>query len=307
MTFAGLIAKWKDSGGAERANKDSFLNDLCDALGVDRPSPTTGDPDADRYVFERDALLPHENGKVTIGRIDLYKHDCFILEAKQGSDAGSKKVGTAKRGTARWNIEMRDAFGQALGYAKTLDDPPPFIITCDIGHCFDLYATFDGTWNYRAFPDALSSRVYLPDIEKHAERLRKIFTDPHSLDPSKHAAKVTREIAAHIANLARALEDQGHDPERVAKFLMRCLFTMFAEDVDLLPKATFAKALDGWAEEPDRFVPELEALWSAMNEGGALPFIGKILQFNGGLFAEPFALPLDKQQLWLLRLAAASN
>jgi hypothetical protein len=44
-----FIAKWKDSGASERANKDSFLNDLRDALGVARPDPKTGDPDRDRY------------------------------------------------------------------------------------------------------------------------------------------------------------------------------------------------------------------------------------------------------------------
>jgi hypothetical protein len=32
------------------------------------------------------------------------------------------------------------AFGQALGYARTLASPPPFLVTCDIGYCFDLYA-----------------------------------------------------------------------------------------------------------------------------------------------------------------------
>ena len=307
MTFDELVAKWKDSGGAERANKDSFLNDFCEALGVERPSPTTGDPDLDRFVYERDALISHENGKVTIGKMDLYKEGCFILEAKQGSESGSKKVGTATRGSARWNIEMRDAFGQALGYAKTLDDPPPFIITCDIGYCFDLYATFDGTWNYRPFPDALSSRIYLAGLEKHAERFRAIFEDPHSLDPSKQAAKVTREIATHVAHLARSLESAGQNPERVAQFLMRCLFTMFAEDIDLLPKETFIRALQRWIDDPDLFVPEVEMLWQTMNEGGALPMIGRILRFNGGLFADPTAIPLTKEQLILLGYAAASN
>jgi type II restriction/modification system DNA methylase subunit YeeA len=60
-------------------------------------------------------------------------------------------------------------------------------------------------------------------------------------------------------------------------------------------------------EDPERFVPEVEALWKTMNEGGSLPFIGKILQFNGGLFREPSALPLTKQQIWLLKLAASSD
>jgi hypothetical protein len=307
VTFAELIAKWQESGGAERANKDSFLNDLCDALEVERPRPTTGNPDADLFVFERDALIPHENGKVTIGKIDLYKHGYFILEAKQGSESGSKKVGTATRGSPRWNIEMRDAFGQALGYAKTLDDPPPFIITCDIGHCFDLYATFDSTWNYRPFPDALSSRIHFADIARHADRLRTIFTDPFALDPSKQASKVTREIAAHVATLARLLEEEGHDPTRVAQFLMRCLFTMFAEDIDLLPRETFVRSLQRWIDDPVSFVPEVETLWQMMNQGGALPLIGRILRFNGGLFADPTAIPLSKEQLILLGYAAASN
>lgn len=44
MRLDALIAKWSGSSGAERANKDSFVHDLCDALGVPHPTPTTGDP-----------------------------------------------------------------------------------------------------------------------------------------------------------------------------------------------------------------------------------------------------------------------
>lgn len=99
MNVQAFIAKWKDSGASERANKDSFLNDLCDVLGVSHPDPKTGDPARDRYVFERDAILVHGGEKHTIGWIDLYKHGCFILEAKQGSEADSKKIGTARRAT----------------------------------------------------------------------------------------------------------------------------------------------------------------------------------------------------------------
>ncbi len=307
MDFPTFLATWKDSAGNERANKDQFLTDLCDVLGVERPRPTTGDPTLDTFAFERDAVFAHEGGRTTIGKIDLYKDGCFLLEAKQGSEEKSAKLGTAKRNTPSWNIAMHDAFGQALGYAKTLDQPPPFIIVCDIGYCFDLYATFDGTWNHRPFPHAQQSRIFLADIEKHAGTFRAIFTDARSLDPSKHAAKVTREIATHLANLARSLEEAKHDPERVAKFLMRCVFTMFAEDVELLTRETFVKMLDRWFDDPEQFVPEVEAFWRTMNEGGSLPIVGKILRFNGGLFADPTALPLNKSQLWILRLAAQQD
>ena len=77
-----FIAKWVAAGPAERANKDLFLTELCDVLDIARPNPTTGDLDRDGYVFERKAKLAHEGGESTIGRIDLYKQDRFILEAK---------------------------------------------------------------------------------------------------------------------------------------------------------------------------------------------------------------------------------
>ncbi|MGI8727921.1 MAG: class I SAM-dependent DNA methyltransferase [Solirubrobacterales bacterium] len=308
LTFDQFIARWTDSSGAERANKDAFLSELCQVLEVDSPHPTTGDPDRDTYVFEKDVVIPLEDGKKTIGRIDLYKKDFFILEAKQGSEALSKKLGTARRGTPAWNVAMQDAYGQSLGYARTIGTPPPFLIICDIGFCFDLYASFDGSGNYRKWPDALASRMFVRTIEKHAPTLRAIWTDPHSLDQSRIAARVTREIAGHIANLARALEAAGHKPELVAQFLMRCLFTMFAEDIELLKERPFARMLqERWISDPTLFKPEAEDLWKAMNEGGNRVGMGNILRFNGGLFADPTALPLTKEQLVILGLAASSD
>ena len=291
MDVPQFIRRWSASGSSERANKDSFLRELCDVLGLPHPEPRVGDRARDRYVFEADAVVPHEGGTVTIGKIDLYKAGCFVLEAKQGSDAGAASLGTARRGTPAWHIAMRYAFGQALGYARTLPQPPPFLLVVDIGHCFDLYATFDGTLEYRPFPDAQASRLFLVDLEKHAPTLTQVWTDPHALDPSKQKARVTREIAGHIAELSAALEAAGHAPEQVAKFLMRALFTMFAEDVGLLPEELFTKLLrDRWCAQPEVFPGEVEELWSKMNTGGSLFGTGRILRFNGGLFADPKAL-----------------
>jgi hypothetical protein len=64
-----FISKWAAAGSAERANKDSFLNELCDVLEVPRPNPTADDAEENSYVFERDAKLIHEDGLATIGRI----------------------------------------------------------------------------------------------------------------------------------------------------------------------------------------------------------------------------------------------
>lgn len=203
---------------------------------------------------------------------------------------------------------MRGAFGQAQGYAHSFDVPVPFLVVCDIGYCFDLYASFDGSYAYRHFPNAQRSRIFLKDLEKeeHRQTLRRIFTDPRSLDPSLHAAKVTRQVAEKLAKLAQALEKAGHPSEAVAKFLMRCLFTMFAEDVGLLPSQLFTKALkDHWLESPASFPGGIERLWRTMNTGGEFGFVvEKILRFNGGLFIHPTALPMTREHLELLLDAA---
>ena len=304
----GFIARWSASAAAERANKDLFLTELCDVLGVDRPEPSTGEDERDQYVFEKGALLLKDGQRTSTGHVDLYKAGCFVLEAKQGSHDGGSKTGTARRGTGAWSNAMQEAFGQALQYARTLDDPPSFVIVCDIGYCFDLYAAFDGSLDYRPFPDPRRSRLFLADLAQHIETLRGIFQDPKNLDPSKHAAKVTREIAGHLAELAKGLDAEGHNPELSARFLMRCLFTMFAEDARLLPERVFTNELEKrWIREPAKFVAGCESLWRAMEAGNDFGYLGKLLRFNGGLFEDPTALPLSKADLERLFEAARAS
>lgn len=302
--YSAFIEKWRQSAAAERANKDSFLNDLCAVLGVPAPNPTTGNAKRDDYVFEKAIVVAGESGKTT-KFIDLYKRGSFVLEAKQGSESSSGKLGTAKRDTPTWNVAMNAAFGQAIGYATALDEPPPFVLVTDIGYCLDVYASFDGTARYRPFPDALNHRFHITRLAEQVDILRKIFLEPLSLDPSKLAVEVTRGVAGHLADLTKRLEKAGHAPQIVADFLMRCIFTMFAEDVGLLPEEVFTKALkDLWIESPHSFPLGVETLWRAMNEGSAFGFFGKLLHFNGGLFKSPAALPLDKEDLKVLLTAA---
>lgn len=86
-TIESFIHRWLDSGAAERANFQIFATELCDVLEVERPEPMRlGDAD-NAYVFERNVVFANPDGTTSIGRIDLYKRGCFVMEAKQGSDA----------------------------------------------------------------------------------------------------------------------------------------------------------------------------------------------------------------------------
>lgn len=48
-----FIERWSLSGGAERANYQLFLAELCDLIDVPRPDPAKPDNLENGYVFER--------------------------------------------------------------------------------------------------------------------------------------------------------------------------------------------------------------------------------------------------------------
>ncbi|MBB6306003.1 class I SAM-dependent DNA methyltransferase [Xanthobacter tagetidis] len=319
-----FIARWQGrEGGQERANYALFLGELASVLGLPPPDPAGARHEANDYVFERVVRETARDGTVSHKRIDLYKRDCFILEAKQSRFAGDKKLAEApaeptagktrgRRGADRaWDVLMLNARRQAEDYVRLLPpdhEPPPFVLVCDVGHCIEVYANFrrDGK-AYDQFPDRGSFRIYLEDLRDEAvrKRLVAIWSEPMSLDPSKHAARVTRGIAERLAEVSKALEAAGEPPERVAMFLMRVLFTMFAEDVGLLPTDSFKVLLRECEAQPDVFPAMLEDLWQAMDEGRFTATIKhKVRRFNGEFFKDRTALPLDKGSIGKLREAA---
>jgi hypothetical protein len=86
------------------------------------------------------------------------------------------------------------------------------------------------------------------------------------------------------------------------------LFTMFAEDVGLLPARAFTNLLKDLERDLRSFAPMLESLWQTMNSGGFSPALrASVLRFNGGLFAEASAIALDRDQLALLKSASAAD
>ncbi len=327
-----FIADWRDTGGSELANTQSFINGLCHLLGVDAPSGSRTDDAHNDYVFERRVFQDNGDGTESFGRIDCYKRDCFILEAKQGSEAdraaASKgeddldifgqtasvrvKRGTARRGTPGWAKAMVQAKGQAERYAKALPVAhgwPPFLLVADIGYCIEVYADFTGTGKaYAQFPDRSRYRIMLEDLrdEDVRKRLRAIWTEPKALDPAIQSAKVTREIADLLAKVSRRLEARGYNAENVSGFLMRVLFTMFAEDTKvLLPENSFKTLLREHIGNPQMLHHSLTALWKAMDKGEFAPALRmQVKRFNGYLFKDTDAPELDGEELQVLIEAA---
>ncbi len=309
-----FLARWQHADGSELANYQLFVADLCRLLDVPMPDPAREDTRDNAYVFERRVTFRHGDGSESAGRIDCYRRSHFVLEAKK------IKAGATTKG---FDDALQRARGQAEGYARALpaaEGRPPFLVVVDVGHVIELYADFTCSGaTYTPFPDSRSHRIRLADLcagneagSTVRQRLRTLWLDPHALDPARASAKVTREIADHLAGVAKSLEGAGHHPELVAGFLTRCLFSMFAEDVGLLPKengkGAFSALLESLKDTPQQFVPLVGALWQEMDTGGFSVVLRQTLpRFNGKLFKRPDVIPLTRDQIDLLLEAARAD
>jgi hypothetical protein len=307
---AAFITRWQGVTASELATAQSFVIDLCDLLGLDKPHPT---PDQD-YMFERPLTFVHGDGSRSAGRIDCYKRGAFVLEAKK------HKVGPSAAG---FDQSLMRARSQGENYARALppaEGRPPFVLVVDVGTVIEVYAEFSRSGGtYIPFPDPRSHRLLLADLARPdvRERLRAIWLAPDSLNPARISARVTRTVADLLAQLAKSLESAGHPPQKVAAFLTRSLFSMFAEDIGLLPKGddgqgSFLGLLQQHRERPERLAGMLRALWQGMDVGGFNAALAQdVLKFNGKLFKgsgqDGYTLPLTTAQIDQLIRAAQAN
>jgi hypothetical protein len=307
-----FIQRWQGvqlTSASELASSQTFILELCALLDLPTPLPSAEQD----YMFERPITFAHGDGSSSAGRIDCYKRGHFVWE--------SKKLRAVPQAGKRFDLALLAARSQAENYARALPSAeisqgrPPFLIVADVGNVLEIYADFSRSGaTYTPFPDPRHHRIKLADLQDESirERLRQIWLDPLALDPSRASARVTREVSEQLAQLAKSLEQSGHRADHVAAFLTRCLFSMFAEDVELLPKGSFIKLIGQHGNEPATLKMMLQALWASMDSGGfSAALATQVLKFNGKLFkgatADGYSLLMNAEQIQRLAQAAKSN
>ncbi|MBP9153551.1 MAG: class I SAM-dependent DNA methyltransferase [Xanthomonadales bacterium] len=271
MTPHDFITKWR-GGGDERRDWHSFFDDLCRLVG--HKTPREADPTHTWFTYEYGATKT-SGGE---GWADAWKKGVFGWEAK----------GTGK--------DLDRAYMQLKMYADALENPPLLIVT-DLQR-FEIHTNFTNTVKQ-------VYRFTVEDLADPAARrlLAAAFNDPHSLKPGTTRAAITQEAAEKFAALAEALRKRGHEPHAVAHFLNRLLFSMFAEDIGLLPDHIFSKLVESSQNRPDLFETRTRDLFAAMKDGGDFA-LANIAWFNGGLFEDAATLPLENGELAILLGAA---
>ncbi len=271
MMPAEFIAKWKDNKLSERAGAQAHFLDLCELLGVDKP----GDPD--NYCFERGAK---KTGSLTgkTGWADVWKRQCFAWEYKTpGTNLGP-------------------ALKQLMTYALALDNPPLLVVSDR--ERIEIHTHFTGT------PSEVDT-IAIGDIgtPENLKKLRWLFSDPEQFKPKRTRTAITLQAAKLIGDLAWDMQRRNHDPQKVAHFLNKIIFCLFAEDAKgpasepLLPNRLFSKVLETGLKDVERFQRQLKNLFGAMSNRHGEFGEHMIQWFNGGLFDDDLTLPLTRDDL----------
>ena len=240
----------------------------CATARVQRPNRRRRTMRRNAYVFERSVTFHHPDGTTQRGRIDLYKRGCFVLEAKQGIEkrdsrrrslvrAPSKPLRAARKKGHRTARHARlgrghaPARGQAEHYVRALPGharPPA------------LHHRRRRRPQHRALRRVQPQRRRLhplprPALPPHPARATARRRNPRALcaasgptrwrsTPPPQRPRHPRDRRPSLAAWPSPWKEPATAPEVVAAFLMRCLFTMFAEDVGLLPKRSFTDLLE---------------------------------------------------------------
>jgi len=241
-------------------------------LGV--PTPHDDDAAGERYAFERRATKTGGPTKGKQGWADVWKRGAFAWEYKKAGE------------------DLDRAYQQLLQYRESLENPPLLVVS-------DLQTIHVHT----NFPNSVK-QVHswtLDDLldVRRLDELRRVWTEPFALRAPQTTEQVTEAAARQFARLADLLRAQGAAPPAAAHFLIRLLFSLFAEDVGLLPSGLLSRLIAQTRTRPQVFTQQLCQLFGSMAIGGWFG-TDEIAHFNGGLFDDDAVLALDRTGLEIL-------
>jgi len=263
--------KWSLYEGSERAEAQTFVNELFGCYGTDR--------------FDAGARFEEaQEGKF----LDLLWPRRCLIEMKRPSEAR----------------RLPNHREQALGYWRNSADPahnvpaPRYVVLCAF-HRFEI-------WEPGAYPNEPRAEFELLELPDRVDALMFLAGREPVFVASQEA--VTREAVRLMTDLYARLGDRrAAGPDELRDFLLQSVWCMFAEDLGQLEEHLFTQIVDDLISNPQRSsADDLGALFQWLNRPGPRPGGGMYANtryVNGGLFENPAALHLEQDELIALRLA----
>jgi len=263
--------KWSLYEGTERAEAQTFLNELFAAYGQDRYEIGAHfeEPQAGRFL---DLLWPR----------------ICLVEMKRPSEV----------------TKLAKHRAQALDYWRNAADSernipaPQFVVLCAF-HRFEV-------WEPGAYPTAPRAEFDLIELPERLDALM-FLAGREAMFVGTQAA-VTQEAVELVTGLFATLgERRAAAPDELRDFALQCVWCMFAEDLGQLEAHLFTHILDELIANPERSsADDLGQLFEWLNRDGPRPVGGLYATtryVNGPLFQHPARIHLEGEELHTLRSA----
>lgn len=270
--LAKFATRWNGYTGTEKAEAQTFLNELFECYGTDR--------------LEVGAKF--EFFKSSAGFMDLHWPAICIVEMK----APHKDVASARQ-------QVKDYWEES---AEEETDTPAarWIVVCNF-NSFEI-------WEPGRFPKSPRASFKLDELPSRYEALN-FLTGPEQL-PSflVHHKELTAEAAKIMGDVYQSLTDRSAAPvDEIVRFTMQSIWTMFAEDLGLLEGSPFQKTIVSLRKHAGESAARLGFLFRLLNQKGNQNRTGDLSgtrYVNGDLFARPAEIGLNEDELAMLIDAA---
>jgi hypothetical protein len=271
--LAEFASRWSVYERSERAEAQTFLNELFDCYGVRRSDVATfEEPQAGKFLD------------------CIWERNCIIE---------MKAPGEAKR-----LAKHRD---QALGYWRNSADPatntpaPRYVVLC-------AFRKLE-VWEPGAYPTQPRAVIDLVELPERYDALLFLTGEGSEAVFTGSQQQVTREAVGKVSELFHMLADRSAASEgELQDFLLQSVWCMFAEDLAMIPANGFTRLLEDLITTPRRSsADDLGRMFELLNSPPSVARHGlykDVPYANGGLFAEAAHVHLEREELQLLLDAA---
>ena len=267
-----FAAYWSQYERSERSEAQTFLNELFACYGTERKDVADFEaPQQGRFV-------------------DLLWSGVCLFEMKAPGESG----------------RLAKHRPQAIGYWENAADPakgtpaPPYMVVCSF-HRFEIFEP-------GRFPKEPRLKLSIEELPERYDALL-FLAGSEPVFRGAHKA-VTVEAVEKVSELSRRLAERGEGaPDEQRRFILQCVWCMFAEDLGQIPGHGFSRILEQLINSPSRSsVDDLGRLFDYLDDPApSRPKHGLyagVPYANGRLFEEPAALHLDRDELELVLEAA---
>jgi type II restriction/modification system DNA methylase subunit YeeA len=225
----------------------------------------------------------------------------LVWKRPESNGKGGVLIEMKKRGE-----DLNKHYSQAFNYWTYLvPDRPRYVILCN----FDEFWIYD----FNLQVDTPVDMVAIADLPHRSSAFRFMEIAVNTTPIFRNnQVEVTIKAAKRMGELYQMLKDRANRDgftELIAqKFVLQCVFAMFAEDRGLLPNNLFIACVQDCMNGASTY-DLLGGLFKEMNEKRITP-AGRykgVDYFNGGLFAEIHAIELTTEELKSLDVAARED